>query len=310
MNRHDEPRHPIRVVAQRTGLTPATLRAWERRYGVVDPDRSGGGQRLYSDADVERLNRMRMLTEAGRAISMVAELSDEQARDLLTEDREAAVPAPGQDAVPLAVDPGELVAEAFEHVRSMDGPGLEGVLRRSAVVLGAVPFLEQVVAPLFHKIGNAWVRGALGPAEEHLASGIVERVLAWLTDPVQPPVGAPAIVVATLPGERHGLGTKLVSTAAALEGWRVVYLGIDLPVDEIAEGATRVDARVVALSVVNADLLHDVAEALRRLRAVLPEETRLLVGGAAAGSLSDASFSPGVTRLSGLSDLRRVLTER
>jgi len=87
MNESDtKPRHPIRVVAQRTGLTPATLRAWERRYGAVDPGRSDAGQRLYSDRDLERLTVLRTLTEAGRPISMVAALSAQEATDLMLED--------------------------------------------------------------------------------------------------------------------------------------------------------------------------------------------------------------------------------
>ena len=67
-----EARHPIRVVAQRTGLTPATIRAWERRYDAVAPTRSEGGQRVYTDLDVQRLRTLKALTDAGRGISMVA----------------------------------------------------------------------------------------------------------------------------------------------------------------------------------------------------------------------------------------------
>ena len=86
MDETAEARHPIRVVAQRTGLTPATIRAWERRYGAVVPTRSGGGQRVYSDLDVQRLRTLKALTDAGRGISMVAGLSPMDAEALLTED--------------------------------------------------------------------------------------------------------------------------------------------------------------------------------------------------------------------------------
>lgn len=308
MTDHNEPRHPIRIVAQRTGLTPATLRAWERRYGVVDPDRSDGGQRLYSDADVERLNRMRMLTEAGRAISLVAELSDEEARELLTEDREAAVAEPPSPVLSSEADAGSVVDEAFEQVRAMHGSGLESVLRRSAVTLGAVPFLELVLTPLFYRIGTAWAAGNLGPAEEHLATQVAERVLAWLTDPTTARNGAPRIVVATLPGERHGLGVELVSVTAALEGWSVVSLGIDLPPRDIASGARRVDADVVAVSMVNPDLIESSLAALRDLRKALSDDVRVLVGGSASARLAMAAFPPGVERIGGLADLRSALS--
>lgn len=93
MDNYSLPRHPIRVAAQRTRLTPATIRAWERRYDAVAPTRSAGSQRLYSDLDVERLRTLQELTGAGRSISMVAGLSDEAAADLLSEDRAAIVNA-------------------------------------------------------------------------------------------------------------------------------------------------------------------------------------------------------------------------
>ena len=74
-NSFDTPRHPVRLVASRTGLSPHVLRAWERRYGVVAPHRSAGGQRLYSDHDVERLRQLRQLTGRGHSISRIASLS-------------------------------------------------------------------------------------------------------------------------------------------------------------------------------------------------------------------------------------------
>ena len=78
-------RHPIRVVARRTGLTPAVLRAWEKRYGVVDPTRTEGGQRLYSDEDVRRLSLLRQAVEEGRSISQVVELTTEELQGLVME---------------------------------------------------------------------------------------------------------------------------------------------------------------------------------------------------------------------------------
>src|SRR5512141_668232 len=68
------PRYPVRLVALRTGLTPHVLRAWERRYGVVSPGRTEGGQRLYSELDIERLRLLRRLTDGGHAIRRIASL--------------------------------------------------------------------------------------------------------------------------------------------------------------------------------------------------------------------------------------------
>lgn len=302
MNDDQDARHPIRVVAHRTGLTPATLRAWERRYGVVEPARSEGGQRLYSDADIDRLARLKELTEAGRPISMVAELSDEESRALVTEDREAEGPS---EPTPLPRD--QAVDEAFVRVEAMDGEALEAVLRRAAVRTGGIRFLEAVVAPLFHRVGEAWAAGNLGPAQEHLAIGVVERILLWLTDPGSPGVDAPVIVVATLPGERHGLGARLAAATASLAGWRVVDLGVDLPPEEVVRAARRRDAAAVAISVVHPDVASRAGAPLAVVRNGLPDRVRVVVGGSAVGDLVDDDVPAGVQRVHGLAEFQAVL---
>ena len=298
------PRHPIRVVAQRTGLTPATLRAWERRYNVVEPTRSEGGQRLYSDADVERLLRLRLLSEAGRSISLVAGLDDDAAEALLREDQAQAAPAPA-DAGGRTSAPGRMVDAAFGLVMALDGDGLEALLRRSAVTLGAYPFLEEVVAVLLHRVGSAWTRRELGPAHEHMCTSVVERVLGWLADPSSVPPGSPRLVVATLPGERHGLGARLVAAAAGLEGWHVTHLGVDLPARDIAGAAHSLGARAVAVSVVNAEAAAHAGAGIAELKDALPQGTAILVGGGAArrvGALPD-----GAEVVQGMAELRDAL---
>lgn len=305
MSKDTTPRHPIRVASQRTGLTPATLRAWERRYGVVDPERSDGGQRLYSDHDVERLTRLRLLTEAGRSISQVAELSDEEARALLAEDREAA--APESRPTSYTVSPGRLVDTAFHFVQTMNDGELEYTLRRAAVTLGAAVFTEEVVTPLLHRIGEAWAEDDLTPGQEHVATAVVERVLGWVTEPMSASAKGPKLLVTTLPDERHGLGTKLAGVTAALAGWQVCDMGTDLPPENVVEGALTMDVKVVAVSMVNPELNGRALRSLRALRAELPETVRLVVGGAAAAELQGDSVPGGVEVFRSLEEFRKAL---
>lgn len=305
-----EPRHPIRVVAQRTGLTPATLRAWERRYHVVEPRRSDGGQRLYSDRDVERLTRLHLLSEAGRSISLVAGLSDAEAEALHQEDL-----AKGRSAVGSQLPEGtgagpaaaRFVDAAFQRLATLDGDGLEAVLRRAAVTLGAHAFLEEVVGPLLHRVGVAWAEEELGTAEEHLCTTVTERVLAWLSEPGSADPGSPRIVVATLSGERHGLGARLVAAAAALAGWHVTHLGVDLPARDIAAAARTLGATAVAVSVVNADTLAGMQAALAELHRGLPDGTALFLGGAMAQRLDPGALPESAEVVTGLAALRRAL---
>jgi DNA-binding transcriptional MerR regulator/methanogenic corrinoid protein MtbC1 len=302
------PRHPIRVVARRTGLTAATIRAWERRYGAVTPVRSDGGQRLYTDRDLVRLDTLRRLTEAGRSISAVAALSPAEASALLSEDEAAAV-AP-VSTLAAEASPDDWTNQAYVRLRGLDDAGLDRTLRRALAVLGGHRFLAGVVGPLLRKVGAGWQAGDITPAQEHLGSAVMDRVLAEIASHSSPSEGSKRLVVATLQGERHALGARLVAAVAALEGWPVSYLGADLPAAEVAAAASVLGADVVAVSMVAKDGLDAQARELSMLRAELDPEVELLVGGSASASIDPATLGAGIVSLHELEDLRAYLIAR
>ncbi len=300
------PRHPIRVVARRTGLTPATIRAWERRHGAVAPVRSDGGQRLYTDRDVARLDLLRRLTDMGRSISAVAALSPEDAVALLAEDRAAAaaseLPSTMGDATDFWTD------QAYARLRALDDAGLDSTLRRALATLGGHRFLAGVGAPLLRRVGTGWMSGEVTTAQEHLGSAVIERILAEVADQSVASDESARLVVATLPGERHALGARLVAAVAALEGWRVSYLGTDLPPDEIGAAAAALGARAVAISMVADEALPANERSLVMLREKLDSEVALLVGGRSSTALDPRRLPAGVVLLRDLEELRLHLT--
>ena len=197
----DTPRHPVRLVANRTGLSPHVLRAWERRYGVVAPDRSQGGQRLYSDHDVERLRQLRQLTGRGHSISRIATLSLAELERLEAEaPPEPAMPPAGAVESSAAA---EFVGEALSAVRGFDAGELQAVLQRGAVTLGGPVFLDEVVAPAVEAVGHGWSSGSLSVAQEHMSTAVFRRALEWLGEVYRVEGEAPRLVVATPPGEAH-----------------------------------------------------------------------------------------------------------
>lgn len=302
----DRPRHPVRVAAERTGLSPHLLRMWERRYGVVEPARSGSGQRLYTDAEVERLRLLHRATIGGRSIGGVAELDDEELVELIREDEQGRARAP-REGSPAEVGTARAVEAALEAAGALDEDGLERVLRRAAATAGLPRFLEEVAAPLLRELGERWHAGEVGPAEEHLASAVVRRVVETSMADLGAAPDAPIVVVATPAGERHEIGALLAATAARAEGWRVRYLGADLPAAEIADAVRRTGARAVGLSVVDARGRDAALEEVGALRVLLPDTVTVLVGGAAVGGWRDALVERGVVPVDGLAGLRAAL---
>lgn len=306
--------HPISVVAERTGLSPDVLRVWERRYGVVEPARDDGGRRLYSDSDIERLRLLGQLTAGGRSIGQLLDLDTMALAELVRSD-EAARWESARPSAPAGED--AFVERALERTHALDAAGLEAELSRAATVVGAAGFLESVVAPLFRRIGDAWHAGELSIAQEHMATGVAHPLIARMRGSLPVPAGAPAIVVATPAGERHEIGALLAAGAAALEGWRVTYLGTDLPALEIATAARDAGARMVALSTVYPGAGDALARELRLLREALPADVEIVIGGAGLtkGNGSDGAHQgngvvPGVTVLPSLVALRQRLASR
>ncbi|HSJ23769.1 MAG TPA: MerR family transcriptional regulator [Longimicrobiales bacterium] len=299
-------RHPIGVVAERTGLTQEVLRVWERRYGVVTPARDAAGQRVYTDADVERLRLLRRATHGGRSIGSVVGLSTVELARLVQEDDaaravEVAGPGAGLD---------ERVEAALRHVRVLDAMALETLLRRAAARVGAGVFLEELAAPFMRRVGEEWHGGRLTPAHEHLATSVLQRVLLGMVSALSPSEDAAALVVCTLSGDRHEVGVMLAAATAAAEGWRVVYLGADLPARDVVTAAVTSDAEAVAVSIVFVESVETMAAELRLVRGGLPLSVPVLVGGPGAESVlaaSPAGEFVHVPRLAGLqAALRRI----
>lgn len=298
----DTPRFPVRLVSVRTGLSPHVLRAWERRYGVVSPTRTEGGQRLYSQLDVERLRLLRRLTDRGHAIGRIAALPLDALARL---DEEAG--SGGEPAASAGSGARDFTAAALRATRRLDAAELQAILERAAVTLGVPDFLDGVVATALEDIGHGWAERSISVAQEHMATTVFRRVLGWLLGVYEVSGVAPRLVVATPPGQVHELGALMVAVSAAAEGWAVTYLGSDLPVEDLLAAAEQTGARAVAISVVYSSDEQHLLAALRETRAGLPKTLPLLLGGAAAARIRGQAEADGLVVLESLPELRATL---
>jgi methanogenic corrinoid protein MtbC1 len=254
--------YEIHEVSELTGLAAPRLRAWERRYEVVRPRRMPNGYRAYTADQVALLRAFARLIEAGERIG-----------DLAVQPA-ASVLARAETRVFDSSPHGTLVDAA----RAFDRERLEGLVAQQLALRSLASFAGEIVVPMARMLGDLWATGRMPIAAEHLASEVVIHALkgalrlSRTTDPL--------VVAGCLPGERHEWG--VLATLAAIQelGWRVQYLGPDLPVEALAQAAWKLAPRAIALSCGDPAIVRAQLPALAGLVRKLPPRTMAVIGGA------------------------------
>jgi methanogenic corrinoid protein MtbC1 len=271
----------------------------------VAPKRHESGKRLYSDEDIARLSLLRRAVQHGLRIKEAAAHTDEELREFLQAGEEIPLRAGEQTK---GGDAARLLEQCKAAVSAFDATALEGALQRARVELSMPAFIEDLLAPLIEWTGHAWSEGKLRIFEEHLVTRVLRTEIATELRNVRGDVAT--LVVTTPAGETHELGALLAALAASTVGWRVEYLGPDLPASEIAAAANRLGARAVALSVVMPSRDGRLASELRALSQSLSPDTALFVGGrglAAHASVLEEVGATLIDRPSRLSDALAAL---
>jgi DNA-binding transcriptional MerR regulator len=253
-----EPSLRIGELSRRVGVSPELLRAWERRYGLLEPGRTDGGLRLYSAKDVRRVRAMQAHLQSGLSAAEAARLarSDE-----------------GAAAQPALRDAADLRAA----LDGLDAQGAHLVLDRVLARYTLETVLVSVILPYLRDLGARWERGEASVVQEHFASNLLRGRLLALARGWERGAG-PAALLACAPGEQHDLPLIMFGLALRAHGWRVVFLGADTPFASIAEAAADLRPALVAVSAVRAD-------AFARERAALAAVARdFRVGLAGAGA--------------------------
>jgi DNA-binding transcriptional MerR regulator len=265
----------IGELSKRSGVSPELLRAWERRYGLLEPTRSPGGLRLYSPADVERVRLMRQHLERGVAAAEAAGLALQ-----------------AEAGAPAAASPAALRDDLAAALDRFDEPRAQAILDRLLAFMTVDTVLGEVVLPYLRELGDRWERGEASVAQEHFASSVLRGRLLGLARGWGLGVG-PTAVLACLSGEQHDLGLIAFGLVLRSRGWRIVYLGPDAPIETVEEMSRELQPSLVVLHAVAGERVEPVAEQLRAIAG----RHRVALGGAAAatGALAD----DGVLLLSG-----------
>lgn len=299
--------YSIKTAAKLSGLSPFVIRAWERRYHVLTPQRTDTNRRVYSEDDVEKLRLLGDAVKNGNSISNIARLSVEDLKKLNTA---AGRFSPAKDfAHPDAAGQSlRYLKDCLNSIREYDSVQLESTLQKAAIELGLNEMLSGLVIPLIGKIGEDWYNGTMRIAQEHMASSVLVAFLKNLRSRYKVSSYAPAVVTGTPKGQMHELGSLLAALIAASEGWNVVELGPSLPAEEIAAAAKYSDAKAICLSIVYPDE-EIIPKELKKLGKLLKKEAAVIVGGRAAHLYKSTIEKEGFLLIEDFGQFRKALAE-
>jgi MerR family transcriptional regulator, light-induced transcriptional regulator len=256
----------IGELSRRVGVSPELLRAWEVRYGLLEPVRSAGGFRLYSSADEERIRRMRSYQEQGLSAAEAARLARSE---------------PAEEPSTGAVEPGAL-ASALE---GFDEPAAQAAFDHALAVMSLDALLRDLLLPYLQDLGDRWEEGSVTVAQEHFASNVVRgRLLGLARGWGQG--GGPLAVLACAPGEHHDLALIAFGLALRARGWRIAYVGPDTPLETLRETAQSLEPRLVVVSATAPRHLSRLGDELAALGRDAP---LALAGAGATPALAEAA---------------------
>lgn len=289
--------HSVKVTARMTGLSPDTLRAWERRYGAVKPKRDVKGRRTYDASDLARLRLLSQAVALGYPVYRAAALSASELELILTQ--------AGNRILSEHYAP--LIQRALTAVENYRPDACDEVLGLAMVTLSPVDAVRHVLSPLLSEVGERWSRGKLSAAQEHLLTASMERLLMATIHTYQKAAYGPRAVYSTLSGERHGIGCLLAAFIAASQGIRCCYLGPDLPPIELARAVKKCGAVALGLSLISLTGVQDAPAQLNQLGKLLPKGVALWLGGAGIGELAAADLSSRCTLIRNFEDYAQQL---
>lgn len=244
---------PIRTVASLTGVNPITLRAWERRYGLIRPSRTAKGHRLYTQRDAERIRRVVTLIERGVPISQVRGVLDAEAKP-----KKASALRPWR----------AYLDRMLAAVSRYDELELDLTYDEALSVHSIESITQHLILPLLSEIGEKWGKRAGAIAEEHFFCTFLRNKLgARLLHRMRYARG-PRILAACAPGEQHEIGLLLFALEAEAAGFRVILLGANSPLEEVALAQHRSSSDAVVISssieVTPSQFKRDLAELVRQ----------------------------------------------
>jgi len=274
---------PIRVLASLTGVNSITLRAWERRYGLLKPHRTESGHRLYSQDDVNLINEVVGLLDQGISISQ-AKAALEQRRTQ-RDSRSAQLPNVWD----------RYQQETIALVTRFDEASLDDLYNEALSIYPVNDLMRQLVVPTLHELGRRWQDGEGTIAEEHFFTSYMRNRLGARLHHGMKAVEGKQLVMACLPGEYHELGILMFALSAQAQGFRTLLLGANMPLQELAKVVERSGSEAVILAGSFPENVTPCRDKLADLTEVL--DVPVFVGGHVSVTHNDLITKAGATAI-------------
>jgi methanogenic corrinoid protein MtbC1 len=299
--------YTIKRAAELTGISLSTLRAWERRYGVVSPARSDGRYRLYSEADIRALGIMASLVNDGWSAREAA--AETKARISGPVSRPTPEPSSGPSSGPAGPPEIHDLDRLVEAGQRLDPALAADVLDEAFARAGFERVVDDWLMPALAAVGDAWADGRISVAGEHLLSYAVQRRLAAAYEAAAARANGPVVTLGLPAGARHELGILAFAVAARRAGFSTAYVGADLPHDDWEVTVSARDADAVVLAVPRPADVTPTRQLCERLLAAHPDVVAF-VGGAHQDEVGAGSVSLGHGIAAGVERLSARLAER
>lgn len=269
----------IKAVVNQTGLNPATIRAWERRYGLPNPERSDGGHRQYSQHDIDTLKWLISHQDEGMSISHAVELWQsiiDQGEDPLQPTAGPEVEASRAAAPVLGIQIDELRTAWINACLVFDRDSAEQVLARAFALFPPEIVCIELLQKALVEVGDGWHQGTVTVQQEHFTTALSEQRIEILIAAEAAPTRSEKIVVCAAPGERHTFGPNLLAYLLRRQGWDVIYLGADVPIENFGATIANLQPQLV---IVSAQLFYTAAAAKEIAVSIEDQDVLLAYGG-------------------------------
>jgi methanogenic corrinoid protein MtbC1 len=308
----------IKVVIQMTGINENTLRAWERRYKVVVPERGTDGRRLYSKKDVDKILMLWKLVQKGYLIGTLAGMTLPQIKKL---ELDARTSENQSQTSALSKDAGVLIEQVHLNtiLDSLNKFNLESIqysLQKARFELSPQAIISDLILPLLREVGIRVAEGQLSIAQEHLLSSLLRDHLGNLYQSMSPydykkKLKSGKVLLTTREGDLHEFSILLAAILCRIHGFETYYLGPNMPVDDLAQACEqfKIDTVILGLaSLPNQQEIISASDFIKRLDQLAPRKIQFLCGGTSKVSNSAIKSGRKLLNFSSIRDLDKFLS--